>query len=409
MRQAKHSGTRSFALLFSLLALFQTAPAAHAEVPWPDGCTLTTSSTKPSLQIWLQQGLDKIFLGACNHHDRCYGTCNTENPPYLGTSFKTSCDVTLLIELEAACTLWAGILTFPIDDDLQTAQNWITYCNGVLAPSMFAAVSLFGTNAFWGDQCVRGCNPNGCQNHVPPQSFPPVPSCGGWYRGELGTISIFTGYPEECYIDVPFNFCQPEVCSGERFGCYWDNVNCQCECSPVILDVEGNGFHLTNSEHGVPFDLPGHGVKKQMAWTAAGFGNAFLALDRNGNGVIDDGTELFGNYTEQADSDHRNGFSALAEYDNPEVGGTGDGVIDSRDLIYKSLLLWTDENHDGLTQPGELRSLASWGVEAIELQYGEARRQDRFGNEFKYRARIRKAPGHGGERWAYDVFLLMQP
>jgi hypothetical protein len=93
----------------------------------------------------------------------------------------------------------------------------------------------------------------------------------------------------------------------------------------------------------------------------------------------------------------------------PENGGNGDGVIDSHDQIYKSLLLWTDENHDGLTQPGELQSLAARGVEAIELQYQEVRRQDRYGNDFKYRARIHKAQGQGMERWAYDVFLLTRP
>ncbi|MGH9831254.1 MAG: hypothetical protein ACREDR_49255, partial [Blastocatellia bacterium] len=116
--------------------------------------------------------------------------------------------------------------------------------------------------------------------------------------------------------------CPPQDCSGGTnpdgvgggsFGCYWDPINCDCECSPIILDVEGRGFNLTDIAGGVPFDLRATGVKKQMAWTAAGSGNAFLALDRNGNGSIDDGTELFGSFTPQPQSRHRNGFIALAQ------------------------------------------------------------------------------------------------
>jgi len=193
------------------------------------------------------------------------------------------------------------------------------------------------------------------------------------------------------------------------FGCYPDLVNCDCECSPIILDLEGHGFHLTSVPNGVLFDLRGDGVKKQMAWTAGGSGDAFLALDRNHNGVIDDGTELFGNFTPQPDSSHRNGFLALAEFDKPEHGGNGDGVIDSRDKVWESLLLWIDENHNGISEPNELHSLASMGIESIDLRYVEDRRHDAFGNAFKYRAKIHTAKGDDAGSWAYDVFLLIKP
>jgi len=173
-----------------------------------------------------------------------------------------------------------------------------------------------------------------------------------------------------------------------------------------LIDVAGNGFALTAKAGGVIFPIgPGDAVY-QVSWTAAGSDDAWLALDRNGNGRIDNGTELFGNHTPQSvrPGEPKNGFLALMTYDWPANGGNGDSVIDSNDSVYNVLLLWQDENHDGLSQPSELHSLKSRGIKSVSLDYRESKRRDKFGNGFQFRAKVETDATP--ENWAFDVFLM---
>jgi hypothetical protein len=175
--------------------------------------------------------------------------------------------------------------------------------------------------------------------------------------------------------------------------------------------MDGDGYDLTSGPAGVLFKpSPAIDTYIRTAWTSAGSDDAFLVLDRNGNGVIDDGSELFGCATPQPvppAGQLRNGFRALAEYDTLAFGGNGNGLIDAGDAAYGLLKLWTDANHNGLSEFSELERVAISPIRTIELDYRESRRQDRYGNQFKYRAKVRDANGAQVGRWAWDVFPVV--
>ena len=238
--------------------------------------------------------------------------------------------------------------------------------------------------------------------------------------GVIATVTVNLTCPEPEPTPTPTPTPQLTECTEEQ------GINCgnagmllghfpQCNCvefrqgDPVIVDVSGDGFRLTSFADGVNFDIDADGNKEQLAWTALGVDDSFLALDRNGNGTIDDGSELFGDVTPQPISSRPHGFIALAEYDKREKGGNADGLITRGDAVFSQLRLWQDANHNGVSEPAELHTLRQLGLNTIDCDYRRSGRRDEYGNVFRYRAKVKDTRDAQLGRWAWDIFLVAAP
>ena len=135
---------------------------------------------------------------------------------------------------------------------------------------------------------------------------------------------------------------------------------------PLVLDLDGDGLEITPLSKGVLFDANGDALKTGTAWV--GSDDGLLVWDRNGNGTIDTGVELFGDETLLANGEKAtHGFAALSELDTGSLVdgitvGAGDGVFDAQDAQYNTLRIWRDLNQDGVSQANELQTLAQSGT-----------------------------------------------
>lgn len=180
------------------------------------------------------------------------------------------------------------------------------------------------------------------------------------YRVQGNKISIQTGAPGLSAWHPAFGFAAP----AKSFKDYQ---------SPIVLDMNGDGkFALTDvwdNKKLVQFDMALEGRLYPTGWVAPQ--DAFLAIDRNDNGKIDNSSELFGEYTGAeiyGAKTFKNGFAALASFDSNK-----DGVLNEKDTNFSKLSVWFDKNQNGQTEKGELHSIDSAGIKAIDLAFKDLR------------------------------------
>ena len=149
------------------------------------------------------------------------------------------------------------------------------------------------------------------------------------------------------------------------------------QSDPILFDLDGDGFELTHYSKGAQFDILGSGQQVTTAFVTGG--DAFLAIDRNGNGLVDSGLELFGDQRGA-----RNGFEELRKLDS-----NGDGVVNAKDRDFDKLRLFRD-NGNGVTEPGELVSLADAGIREVSLDYADVNQRAAGANRIAQTAWYRR-------------------
>ena len=144
--------------------------------------------------------------------------------------------------------------------------------------------------------------------------------------------------------------------------------------SPLVVDLDGDGVETTTSENGTHFDHDNNGFAEKTSWV--GKDDGLLVRDINGNGQIDDGTELFGNNSVLSNGQKAaNGFEALKDLDS-----NNDGVFNSSDTAWNQVNVWKDSNQNGKVDEGELLTLEQAGIENIDLNYQNSNAVDTNGN-----------------------------
>lgn len=185
-------------------------------------------------------------------------------------------------------------------------------------------------------------------------------------------------------------------------GFVWDYCGCCLNETPLLLQFDNDEVTLSGLEDGVTFDINGAGRLYRMGWPGKS-SQAWLVWDRNRNGIVDDGSEMFGNTMRLPDGTLRSdGFAALSYFDENR-----DRRIDRSDSVFSSIRLWFDRNRDATTDDGELLSLADARVTALGLDPARSDDRDRAGNRILLRSWA--AMSDGRRVRLLDIFPVVTP
>lgn len=356
------------------------------------GCTLGLPSA-------FENAIDNLLLGACERHDACWRTDNPCGGPYLGTSWKASCDLEFLADLTAVCVAATTIFSFP-NPTFSSAADFLEDCEEGAAAA-YAGVSV-AFPAWHGTQCVNGCNLNSCNaigSALPWYCCPTFPICDCWSDQDCSNLGdpgwgIWQCIGCQCMVtNSPLVLHLPDYFStGGEPGSWWREGFCGAEGPTICLDWKGDG----------KVDC--------TAWTSPGSDVAFVVrlsdgdLSRLAAGApvrVQPWRHLFGNVTRGTDGDFpfANGFEALAAHCGQSAGAEIDLTA-----CGASLYAWADRSADGEIDAGELVALEDLGIVAL----GDLRttgKKDRCGNTFpaESHATCADRPGHCGT-WL-DVFF----
>ncbi|WP_339469208.1 calcium-binding protein, partial [Pseudomonas capeferrum] len=188
---------------------------------------------------------------------------------------------------------------------------------------------------------------------------------------------------------------------------YRSALNFVLRRDPLALDLDGDGIETVSANSGIVFDFNGDGLKTGTGWVKGDDG--FLVLDRDGNGSIDNGNELFGVDTIKANGNKAtDGFDALSDLDS-----NSDSVFDAQDEQFSNVRVWQDQNQDGIAQTIELKSLAEHDITAINLGFN-AVRHDTNGNLIRAVGTFVRADGsegalNGNQSLAANLDLATNP
>jgi hypothetical protein len=218
----------------------------------------------------------------------------------------------------------------------------------------------------------------------------------GWWIGTDGAYHAANGgnprSTTSCIPEPPHH--NPVLCLPD--GPYW------CGGSPILIPTDPSGSGLRLSEPEVTFDLEGDGAAELVSWPVDPDTVAFLAYDKNGNGFVDDGSELLGNHF---DPDAGNGFDAINRL-LVQAGQERAGSIEESNPVFAGLILWNDRNRNGVSDAGELRP-ASDVLHRIGLGFWGSPRVDAHDNEYRWEgwAEFKNPSGNVAQKPIYDVYL----